>query len=84
MRVQVTQEDIIAGRNARGPGNKDYECQCPVALAIARALDTTLAHTTAYLVTALKRNWHLPLEVTHFIREFDSTGKGEPFEFDLV
>ena len=79
MKIQVTQEDIDAGKQ------KDIHC-CPLALAIKRATGKEIQVVTDYfdLVTENDtQTYELPEIAANFRRDFDHCLTVEPFEFEL-
>ena len=83
MRIEVTQDDIDAGR----PNNN---LSCPLALAISRAADKPASvgqcsgrTFQAGNVHATDRRFWLPAMATLFVREFDAGKQVSPFDFEL-
>jgi len=74
--VKVTKEDIENGR----PGST---CSCPVALAIDRATDGIWEVFNKAAENDGGCHIILPSKAIAFIRKFDATGEGEPFEFTV-
>ena len=70
-------------------GDRNKCTTCPVALAIREALRCPpydVLVTSGEVDLYAKEKWdtvRLPSEATEFINNFDKTGTGEPFEFDL-
>lgn len=76
MNIEVTQADIDEGDacNCR---------ECPVALAIARAVGVEVR--VEYLRVFIKEKIiHLPEQAVDFIDDFDSERPVKPFSFDLA
>ena len=79
MKIQVTQEDIDAGKQ------KDIHC-CPLALAIKRATGKEIQVVTDYfdLVTENDtQTYELPEIAANFRRDFDHWRPVKPFEFEI-
>jgi len=76
--IQVTSKDI-------GDGQRRNTWTCPVCIALFRTtgLKWVVEETTCYPL--VNRNAFIPLppEAITFISEFDATGFGQPFEFQL-
>ena len=76
--VFVTAQDIEEGRRRN-------TWKCPLCLALRRATGVkwVVEESTAYRVT--RRNAFIPLApgAITFISEFDATGAGKPFHFEL-
>ena len=81
MLIRVTQEHI-------DKGVRDDCRQCPVALAIQEATKSIVDVLPMYCQFTYISDWpgkavNLPIEVTEFIKGFDSEGFGLPFTFEL-
>ena len=80
MKIQVTQEDIDAGKQ------KDIHC-CPLALAIKRVTGKEIQVVTDYFdlvnENGLFEIYDLPEIAANFRRDFDHCLTVEPFEFEL-
>lgn len=79
VKINVTQEHIDSGTD----GNA---CHCPVALAIKDALGREDGvYVFYYGANVGADNYHLPMMVTKFIKDFDNEGRGSvsPFSFTL-
>jgi hypothetical protein len=85
MRIEVTQEDIDAGKRADA-------CDCPVALAICRAsgFSVSVRYSTVYRLQSEIHAWdsraylgELPNAARYFVVDFDEGRAVAPFAFDL-
>lgn len=77
MRIEVTAEDIAQG-SVRNP------FQCPVALALKRAINNPNVSVGVYSAyTANDKPERLPVAVTRWITDFDSGRGVQPFNFEL-
>ena len=76
--VFVTAQDINQGRRRN-------TWTCPLCLALRRAtgVNWVVEESTAYPVTDRNAFIPLPPEAVTFISEFDATGVGKPFRFEL-
>jgi hypothetical protein len=76
--VQVTEKDIEDGQ-CRDTWN------CPVCLALFRSTGFKFVVEQTTCFPLVDRNAFIPLppEAIKFIRAFDATGRGKPFEFQL-
>lgn len=75
MKIEVTQEDIKAGRKT--------ECtRCPIALAIKRKVGYTMSVGTR-VCGSLDNEFQLPKIAQDFISNFDHGNPVEPFTFEL-
>jgi hypothetical protein len=85
MKIQVTAEDIREARErvekARLDGTSNLSEVCPIALAAARAfgVEKTFVSTEIFVD---HRRFSLPLEASHFMRDFDGGWTVYPFEFE--
>ncbi|MCU1271002.1 MAG: hypothetical protein JWN74_2296 [Acidobacteriaceae bacterium] len=76
--IQVTEKDI-----------EDGQCRdtwtCPVCLALFRStgFKFVVEQTTCYALVNRNAPIPLPPEAIKFIRAFDASGHGKPFEFQL-
>lgn len=80
MKIEVTQEDIDAGKPGSG-------CWCPIALAARRATGRYVHVSYETVAIELGENsWSrhiLPLETRTFIERFDNNEAVAPFAFEL-
>lgn len=78
MKIQVTQEDIKAGKT----GNPEF---CPIGLAAKRAFGRTMSvgSSSMYPLDNCRELFLLPGSARDFIRRFDDYQKVEPFEFEV-
>lgn len=76
MKIEVTQQDIDSGKKS------DTSC-CPVALAMARAVEPLRVSVITKWASIDGRYHSLPPEVTTFIKRFDIGGAVDPFTFEL-
>ena len=76
--VFVTAQDIEEGRRRN-------TWSCPLCLALRRATGVkwVVEESTAYPITHRNAFIPLPPEAVTFISEFDATGTGKPFSFEL-
>lgn len=80
MKVQVTQSDIDRGK-------KGDSCQCPVALAVARAAGTTSVYAFENLDPCIVVDgveYYGVGSAFDFMQDFDSGKRMQPFEFELL
>ena len=78
MRIEVTFDDISSGEVCDG-------FRCPLALAINRATGRTafVTHTDVAFADSVTRLFPLPVEASHWVREFDRLRLATPFGFEL-
>lgn len=85
LRVSVTQNDIDTGK-------RGAMCECPVAKAISRAMNSRDVAVDGVRLYALGAVIYLPPAAKEFITAFDYPGSSKraglreavPFEFDLI
>ena len=82
MKIQVTAEDIVVGRQRMGHA-WDASQNCPIALAVKRATNAPKVRVSTQWIYGWGDAVNLPPHAMAFISRFDRGEAVEPFEFEF-